>query len=90
MKRMMLTTAALIGGLAFAAAPALAQDFYSGPGAGNYGAGGYPGSKGYSSTERNAEASGGPGTHVGAMRTGSESNSQKVYGNHNGYAPGHY
>lgn len=33
----------------------------------------------------NATRSGGPGTHVGSERTGTESNSQKVLGNHNGY-----
>ncbi len=33
----------------------------------------------------NASRSGGPGTHVGAERTGSASNNQKVLGNHNGY-----
>ena len=91
MKKTMLTTSALIFGLAFAAVPALAQGL-NGPGSANYGAGSNPttGSKGYSSTENNAAASGGPGTHVGSMRTGSASNSEKVIGNHNGYAPGHY
>jgi hypothetical protein len=33
----------------------------------------------------NAAHSGGPGTHVGSLRTGSVSNSEKVLGNHNGY-----
>ncbi len=36
-------------------------------------------------TAINASRSGGPGTHVGAERTGSASNNQKVLGNHNGY-----
>jgi hypothetical protein len=88
MKKTILTTTALICGLAFAAVPAFAQEL-NGPGSANFGAGSM-GAKGYSSTEYNAAASGGPGTHVGAMRTGSASNSQKVFGNHNGYAPGHY
>jgi hypothetical protein len=34
----------------------------------------------------NAARSGGPGTHVGAQRTGTVSNGQKVIGNHNGYS----
>ena len=34
----------------------------------------------------NASRSGGPGTHVGAERTGSASNNEKVLGNHNGYS----
>jgi hypothetical protein len=38
-----------------------------------------------SSTATNASRSGGPGTHVGAERTGSASNDEKVLGNHNGY-----
>jgi hypothetical protein len=91
MKKTILTTSALICGLAFAAVPAFAQEL-NGPGSANYGASANPttGSRPYQSTENNAAASGGPGTHVGAMRSGSSSNSQKVYGNHNGYAPGHY
>ena len=91
MKKTILTTGALICGLAFAVVPALAQNL-NGPGSSNYGSGSNPwtGSKLYSSTEGNAAASGGPGTHAGAMRSGSASNDQKVYGNHNGYAPGHY
>jgi hypothetical protein len=40
------------------------------------------------STQNNAAASGGAGTHEGAMKSGSAANSQKVYGNQNGYAPG--
>jgi hypothetical protein len=88
MKKTILTTTALICGLAFAAVPAFAQGL-NGPGSANFGAGSM-GAKGYSSTENNAAASGGPGTHVGTMRTGSASSNQKVIGNHNGYAPGHY
>ena len=38
--------------------------------------------------DQNAAASGGPGTHAGAMRSGSSSNTQKVYKNQNGYQPG--
>jgi Spy/CpxP family protein refolding chaperone len=41
------------------------------------------------STQNNAAASGGPGTHVGAMRSGSAESNQKVLKNQNGYAPGH-
>jgi hypothetical protein len=91
MKKTILTTGALICGLAFAGVPALAQTL-NGPGSANYGASGSPttGSKGYESTEGNAAASGGPGTHAGAMKSGSASSNQKVYGNQNGYAPGHY
>ena len=38
------------------------------------------------STESNAAASGGPGTHqVGGPKTGSASNTQKVMKNQNGY-----
>jgi hypothetical protein len=37
-------------------------------------------------TATNASRSGGPGTHVGAERTGSASNNEKVLGNHNGYS----
>jgi uncharacterized protein YraI len=38
------------------------------------------------STENNAAASGGPGTHqVGGPKTGSASNTQKVMKNQNGY-----
>ncbi len=40
------------------------------------------------STQNNAAASGGAGTHAGAMKSGSAENNQKVYGNHNGYAAG--
>lgn len=36
----------------------------------------------------NAAASGGPGTHQGAEKTGSASNTQKVIKNQNGYEPG--
>jgi hypothetical protein len=36
----------------------------------------------------NAAHSGGPGTHAGAMRSGSAANSQKVYKNQNGYRSG--
>jgi Spy/CpxP family protein refolding chaperone len=41
------------------------------------------------SPSNNAAASGGPGTHQGAQTTGSESNTQKVIKNQNGYQPGH-
>lgn len=41
------------------------------------------------SPTNNAAASGGPGTHQGATRSGSASKSQKVYKNQNGYQPGH-
>jgi Spy/CpxP family protein refolding chaperone len=41
------------------------------------------------STSGNAAASGGPGTHAGAMKSGSASNSQKVEKNQNGYSGGH-
>jgi Spy/CpxP family protein refolding chaperone len=37
----------------------------------------------------NAAASGGPGTHQGAEKTGSASNTQKVIKNQNGYQGGH-
>ena len=37
----------------------------------------------------NAGMSGGPGTHQGAEKTGSASNSQKVQKNQNGYQSGH-
>jgi hypothetical protein len=37
-------------------------------------------------TAANAAKSGGPGTHVGAERTGSVSSNEKVLGNHNGYS----
>jgi hypothetical protein len=37
----------------------------------------------------NAAASGGPGTHQGAEKTGSASNNQKVEKNQNGYQGGH-
>jgi hypothetical protein len=37
-------------------------------------------------TATNAARSGGPGTHVGAERTGSVSSNDKVLGNHNGYS----
>lgn len=41
------------------------------------------------STGSNAAASGGPGTHSGAMKSGSSSNTQKVEKNQNGYSGGH-
>jgi hypothetical protein len=55
MKKTILTTSALICGLAFAAVPAVAQD-PNGPGSANYGSGNNPttGSKIYQSTEGNA------------------------------------
>jgi hypothetical protein len=37
----------------------------------------------------NAAASGGPGTHQDAQKTGSASNKQKVEKNQNGYQGGH-
>jgi hypothetical protein len=37
-------------------------------------------------TATNAARNGGPGTHVGAERTGSMSSNEKVLGNHNGYS----
>jgi Spy/CpxP family protein refolding chaperone len=37
----------------------------------------------------NAAASGGPGTHQGAEKTGSASNKEKVEKNQNGYQGGH-
>lgn len=37
------------------------------------------------STTQNSAASGGPGTHVGAPKTGSASSNQKVLHNQNGY-----
>ncbi len=40
------------------------------------------------STTNNAAKSGGPGTHAGAMKSGSASNTQKVEKNQNGYTPG--
>jgi hypothetical protein len=40
-------------------------------------------------TNSNAAASGGPGTHAGAMKSGSAANSQKVEKNQNGYTGGH-
>ena len=40
------------------------------------------------STQNNAAASGGPGTHSGAIKSGSAENNQKVQKNQNGYAPG--
>jgi hypothetical protein len=45
-------------------------------------------SQGNSSTQNNAAASGGPGTHAGAMKSGSAESNQKVQKNQNGYAPG--
>ncbi len=39
------------------------------------------------STEQNAKASGGPGTHVGAPKTGTAESNAKVLHNQNGYAP---
>jgi hypothetical protein len=41
------------------------------------------------STDNNAAASGGSGTHAGAMKSGSASNTQKVEKNQNGYSGGH-
>jgi hypothetical protein len=41
------------------------------------------------STGNNAAASGGSGTHAGAMKSGSASNTQKVEKNQNGYSGGH-
>jgi Spy/CpxP family protein refolding chaperone len=38
-----------------------------------------------SSTEQNAAASGGPGTHVGAPKTGTADSNAKVLHNQNGY-----
>jgi hypothetical protein len=38
-----------------------------------------------SSTEQNAKASGGPGTHVGAPKTGTAESNAKVLHNQNGY-----
>ena len=43
---------------------------------------------GNGSSENNAAMSGGPGSHQGAQKTGSASNSQKVYKNQNGYQSG--
>lgn len=40
-------------------------------------------------TENNAAASGGSGTHAGAMKSGSASSNQKVEKNQNGYSGGH-
>jgi hypothetical protein len=40
---------------------------------------------GGSSTEQNAAASGGPGTHVGAPKTGTADSNAKVLHNQNGY-----
>jgi hypothetical protein len=37
------------------------------------------------STEQNAKASGGPGTHVGAPKTGTAESNAKVLHNQNGY-----
>jgi hypothetical protein len=37
------------------------------------------------STEQNAAASGGPGTHVGAPKTGTAESNAKVLHNQNGY-----
>jgi hypothetical protein len=39
------------------------------------------------STEQNAKASGGPGTHVGAPKTGTAESNAKVLHNQNGYKP---
>lgn len=47
-----------------------------------------PGNTPPGNTGTNAAASGGPGTHTGAMRSGSQANSHKVYKNQNGYQPG--
>jgi Spy/CpxP family protein refolding chaperone len=41
------------------------------------------------STGNNAAASGGSGTHAGAMKSGSASNTQKVEKNQNGYSGAH-
>ena len=41
--------------------------------------------QGTGSTRDNAAASGGPGTHAGSQKTGSASNTQKVFHNQNGY-----
>jgi Spy/CpxP family protein refolding chaperone len=41
------------------------------------------------SPANNAAASGGAGTHQGAEKTGSASNTQKVIKNQNGYQGGH-
>jgi len=43
---------------------------------------------GTGSTSTNAAASGGPGTHQGAQKTGSASSTQKVMKNQNGYKSG--
>lgn len=40
-------------------------------------------------TSNNAAASGGPGTHAGAVKSGSASNTKKVEKNQNGYSGGH-
>lgn len=40
-------------------------------------------------TSNNAAASGGPGTHAGAVKSGSASNTKKVEKNQNGYTGGH-
>jgi hypothetical protein len=37
-------------------------------------------------TAANAAKSGGPGTHVGAMHSGSASSNDKINGNRNGYS----
>ena len=42
-----------------------------------------------SSTEQNAAASGGPGTHVGAPKTGTADSNAKVLHNQNGYKADH-
>jgi uncharacterized protein YdeI (BOF family) len=39
------------------------------------------------STEQNAQSSGGPGTHVGAPKTGTAESNAKVLKNQNGYKP---
>jgi hypothetical protein len=41
------------------------------------------------STEQNAAASGGPGTHVGAPKTGTADSDAKVIHNQNGYKADH-
>ncbi|HEX4408680.1 MAG TPA: hypothetical protein VH206_07910 [Xanthobacteraceae bacterium] len=40
---------------------------------------------GAGSTQQNAASSGGPGTHAGSVKTGTQSNDQKVMRNQNGY-----
>ncbi len=40
---------------------------------------------GVGNTQQNAASSGGPGTHVGSVKTGTQANDQKVLRNQNGY-----